>query len=171
MHKDFLAAIHAACGRWKGLLDGHATLAAGLKAHDPVPTTVGIKVEGQAALLETIATYFVQGDQAHFGPVDGRTIATIRKPEPILGEVRFIKVLERKPGKDDPTGIEHLDVLLSGNPDMADVLRQCQAAGLDAREQHNESHGWVSIDHRGFEFKLTDHTVWDVCIKEMREAK
>ncbi|MFO0704848.1 MAG: hypothetical protein U0517_02635 [Candidatus Andersenbacteria bacterium] len=141
-----------------------------LSESKPVPTTIGIKVADQTALLAAVGRYFALGDQVHLGPVNGvRSIASIRKQTPLLGEIRFIKILQRRPGRTDPLGPEHLDLLVPAQIRLETLCETIGAAGFDCELEKNDFHGWLSIRVEGIEFKLVHELVWESCIKEMQQ--
>ena len=138
----------------------------------PVASAVGIKLGGLPEVLQAHASLYEQGDQSHCGPVNDRTIATLLKPAPFaLDALRQIKLLQRRPGSDDELGLDHLDVYLQiGDALMEQLLKAAQQRGINCEYEANDAHGWISVSHNGFEFKLVNHPVWKVCCDEAQQA-
>lgn len=144
-----------------------------LKHLDPQFSALGIKAPSLSRLLRGhLPIYFEQGDQVHGGPVNDRSIFTICKPEPFaLRTMRHVKLLQRRPGSNDPLGLDHVDLVIPGGKDLGALVRRLRSNGVPCEVESNDAHAWISIRHNGFEFKLVDHEVWDVCIAEMEDAK
>lgn len=155
--------------QWDNLLESFPALARQLEKFKPTITTLGIKVADQDELVSRFGEFFELGDQAHFGPVNEvRTIVTIRKSKSIKDQVRYVKILQRRPGRNDPLGLEHIDILLKGELDLEFLDKTLREAGVNSEVESNEVHAWVSIRYKDFEFKLVDHVVWQAALAEMK---
>jgi hypothetical protein len=133
------------------------------------PTALGWKVEGDLAPIEAAERLFELGDSVFAGPVTERTILTIRKKTAVaLDTLQEIKVMQRRPTRpDDALGPDSLDLLLPhGVPSLDKVKKTVAKLDVFAEEQHNEAHKWLSLVYMGREFKLLDHSVWDICVRE-----
>lgn len=140
-----------------------------LKTLGATPTTVGVKVADQTELMTALASFFELGDQAHVGPVNGvRSIASIYKKTPVTGTIRFIKLLQRRPGRTDPLGPEHIDLLVPAGTKLDELARKIADAGIKAEVEANDFHSWISVREGNLEFKLVDEVVWQSCIHEMQ---
>jgi hypothetical protein len=167
-----LAVVAKVAGlRWERLI-GISRVAELLSPLDCRPSAVGIKVANHLGLLARHAEFFELGDQSHFGPVSGiRTIATIRKAKPFGFGMRYVKILQRRPGRNDELGLEHMDLAVPGGTDLASLCSQLQElVWLRCEPEANDAHAWLSIRHDGFEFKLVDHDLWAVLIAEMQSV-
>lgn len=135
-------------------------------------TALAWKVDGDLAPLEAAQRLFELGDSIHAGPVSDRTILTIRKPRPMaLDTLQEIKVMQRRPSRpDDALGPNSLDLVLPhGVPKLERVKKAVAKLEVYVEEQHNENHQWLSLTYMGREFKLQDHTVWELCVHEAAE--
>jgi hypothetical protein len=134
------------------------------------PTALGWKVEGDMAPLEAAERVYELGDHVMAAPVNQeRAILTIRKSQAVaLDTLQDIKILQRRPSRpDDALGADSLDILVPhGVPSIAGLEQSLKEAPATVKADHNDSHSWVSITYQGHEFKLQDHTVWDVCVRE-----
>lgn len=139
----------------------------------PQPSALGIKVPTHRALMDTLAIYIEAGDQVHIGPVDGRSIATIRKAKPYaFGTMRHVKILQRRPRSSDRLGLEHMDLLVPAQVDLVKLGQQYRDIGVACKIESNDAHTWLSIEYedpsgKQFEFKLVREEVWAVCVTEM----
>ena len=131
-------------------------------------------MEGDLSPLEAAERLYELGDHVYMGPVNGeRGILTIHKDKPLaLAALQDIKVLQRRPSRpDDVLGADSLDLLLPhGVPGAEAVKKAAGDAEVTVEPQRNESHHWLSVVYRGHEFKLQDHTVWEVCAREAARA-
>jgi hypothetical protein len=153
---------------WQKLLNEAPELRQAIGQHSP--TSMGWKVEGDIAPLEAAERLFELGDSAYVGPVNGeRSILTIRKAQAMaLDTLAEIKLLQRRPSRpEDRLGADSLDFYVPhGLPDVGSVTEACGDVGAKCEAEHNAVHKWISIRYQDHEFKLTDHTVWEVCVEE-----
>jgi len=132
---------------------------------------LGWKVDGDIAPLEAAERLFELGDSLFAGPVNAeRSILTIHKPKPVaLATLQDIKLMQRRPSKpDDRLGADSLDLELTHGLPKLDELNASLEAADDAvaAADHNETHSWISVRYRGYEFKLLDHTIWEKCVRQ-----
>jgi hypothetical protein len=152
---------------WQQLLSEADGLHQVLGQHSP--TALGWKVEGDLAPLEAAARLFELGDSLFAGPVSERTILVLRKQRAVaLDTLQEIKLMQRRPTKpDDALGPDSLDLLLPhGAPKLEKVKKAVAKLDVYLEEQSNEAHEWVSLVYMGREFKLQNHPVWEVCVRE-----
>lgn len=135
------------------------------------PTAVGWKTEDLADFDRRFAVLRELSDQIHLGWVNERWLATLHLKDTALpGDIRIVKLMQRRPGSTDATGLDHLDFLLSDDTDAKEVLMA--EADLQWTEEKNGEHcKWLSIWFAGNEAKLRRDTVLDVCIDEMHDAR
>jgi hypothetical protein len=152
---------------WQQLLNEADGLRQVVGQHSP--TALGWKVEGDLAPLEAAERLFEVGDSLYAGPVSERTILTIHKKTAVaLDTLQEIKLMQRRPTKpDDALGPDSLDLLLlHGVPALEKVKKTVAKLDVSLEEQRNEAHEWLSLVYMGREFKLLDHAVWEVCVRE-----
>jgi hypothetical protein len=152
---------------WQQLLSEATGLRQIVGQHSP--SALGWKVEGDLAPLEAAARLFELGDSLYAGPITERTILVVRKPAAVaLDTLQEIKIMQRRPTRpDDALGPDSLDLLLPhGVPALEKVKKVVSKLDVFLEEQHNESHKWLSLTYMGREFKLMDHTVWEVCARQ-----
>lgn len=73
-----------------------------------IPTTLSLKVADKNRLFQQLQSVVDQIDQLHIGTVNNRFIASIFLTTTIEG-LPILKILERRPGSDDPLGLDSLD--------------------------------------------------------------
>jgi hypothetical protein len=153
---------------WERLLTEAPELRKVIGQH--TPSALGWKVEGDLAPLEAAGRVYELGDSLFMGPVNAeRAIMTIRKPTPYaLDALVHVKILQRRPSRsDDALGPDSLDfVVPHGVPELEEVKAALEGVEAQAEAERNEAHDWLSLKHQGREFKLADHSVWEVCVKE-----
>lgn len=138
--------------------------------HQARPTALGWKVADKPALYADLAAISNMTTQVHIGTVNQRQIASAVLAEPYAG-IPIIKILERRAGALDPLGLDHIDFLVD-NPDQ--INEMLQAVGARIEHQHNHAHTWLSLRFgKNFEYeaKFVDHSVLDVCIKELQATR
>lgn len=155
-------------GVWQDLLTKAPDLRKAIGQHSP--TSMGWKVEGDIAPLEAAERLFELGDSAYIAPVNGeRSILTIRKGKAMaLDTLNEIKILQRRPSRPaDALGPDSLDLYVPhGLPSADDIKKALSGTKGTCEAEYNDVHRWLSIRYDGHEFKLTEHTVWEICAKE-----
>ncbi|HEY2003507.1 MAG TPA: hypothetical protein VGH44_00130 [Candidatus Saccharimonadia bacterium] len=153
---------------WQELLAARPELRQAVGQHSP--TALGWKVEGEVSPLEVAERLYELGDHVYMGPVNGeRAILTIQKPQAVaLDTLQAIKVLQRRPSRpEDQLGPDSLDLHLPhGVPGLETVQKSLYGSGAKAEHEHNEFYRWLSVKYKKYEFKLQDHTLWEICAKE-----
>jgi len=157
---------------WQELLADRPELRQAVGQHSP--TALGWKVEGEVSPLEAAERLYELGDHVYMGPVNGeRAILSIRKPQAVaLDTLQEVKVLQRRPSRpDDALGPDSLDMYLPhGMPKLEAVEQALDSSDANVELGHNEAHRWLSITYKKFEFKLQDHTLWEVCAREAAQV-
>jgi hypothetical protein len=132
-------------------------------------TTLSLKVADKAALYKILTDNQDNIGQVHIGTVSDRYIASAILNEPVF-DMPILKILERRPGSEDPLGLDSVDYLVH---DLVQTYEHFVAADLPIVKENNEMHEWLSLrfgpDNR-FEAKLTDHIVLAVAIKELQAS-
>lgn len=133
------------------------------------PTAVGWKTKDQADFDHRFAELRDHCDQIHFGWVNERWLTTLHlRDEALNSGLTTIKLMQRRPGSSDPTGLDHLDFLL-GEADAKAVLGS--EPDLKWTEEKNGTHcKWISVWFENTEAKLRRDTVYDVCVAELQET-
>jgi hypothetical protein len=128
------------------------------------------KVEHKVALYGNLRLIGDQAEQIHIGTINDRFIAMAILKKPYSG-VRMIKLLERRPGSQDPLGLDSVDYRVD---DLEKTYELLKAAGAHVEEQHNDWHNWLSLrfgkDHE-FEAKFMDHSLLNLVDKQLSTAK
>jgi hypothetical protein len=153
---------------WQQLLAEAPELRQAIGQH--TASALGWKVEGDIAPLEAAERVYELGDSVHLGPVNQeRGILTVRKARAIaLDTMQHIKLLQRRPSSpDDALGADSLDFYVAhGLPKLAGVQQAVAKLDVVVEAQKNEAHAWLSLRYSGHEFKLANHHVWEICVKE-----
>lgn len=135
------------------------------------PTAVGWKTTDLADFDAKLAVLREHADQIHFGWVNERWLATIHLRDVTLTDgLTVVKLMQRRPGSTDATGLDHVDFYLDAKD--GDAKGQLsQESSLKWNEEMNGEHcKWLSIWFDGCEAKLRSDTVLDVCIEEMKDV-
>lgn len=133
---------------------------------------VGWKVADLKSFKAVFSDLLDISEQAHVGSVNERFIGSFVLKEPLNSdEISVIKILQRRPGSEDPLGLDHIDFLAE---DIAGAKKVLDTAKANYEEQSNDAHNWLSVrfgEVLEYEAKLVDHTVLDVAVKELKTAK
>ncbi len=150
--------------KWDELTLGRANAAF---FHGLTPTAVAWKTQDLADFDRRFAGLRDQCDQIHLGWMNERWIAVLHLKDAKLGwGIRLIKLMQRRPGSLDATGLDHVD-FSSPTVHRADQLL-AKAAGLTWTHEENGPCKWVSVWFDGTEAKLRTDTTLDVCIRELQ---
>jgi hypothetical protein len=153
---------------WQQLLSAAPKLRSAIGQHTPM--ALGWKVEGDLAPLEAAMRVYELGDSLYAGPVNGeRAILTIHKLQAVaLDTLQDVKILQRRPSKpEDTLGPDSLDFNVPhGLPNFDELEKAAEGHEATIEAQHNENHAWLSIKYKNHEYKLQDHQLWEVCIRE-----
>jgi hypothetical protein len=136
------------------------------------PTAVGFKVADLAEFKSTVDGLLDLSEQLHVGTVNDRFIGTFVLKNPLdTAYIRLIKILQRRPGSDDPLGLDHIDFFIK---DIS-AAEQCLAtARANWEHESNEVHQWLSVrfgEDLQYEAKLLNHTSLSAGITEMKLAE
>jgi hypothetical protein len=153
---------------WEDLLTQKPELRKVIGQHSP--TAIGWKVEGDVAPLEAAERIYELGDYLFAGPVnEERSILTIHKAQATaLDSLQDIKIMQRRPSRpDDALGPDSLDFYVPhGIPDIEQFEKILNGKDYTIEDQHNTAHRWISVSYRKHEFKLQEHHVWEICVRE-----
>src|ERR1700754_4849654 len=108
--------------KWNKLIDSSADK---IFFDGLLPTSVGWKTEDLADFDRRFAELRELCDQVHLGWVNDRWIATLHLTDKTLPlKLTVIKLMQRRPGSSDATGIDHLDFYFHpGEVKAKDVLQ------------------------------------------------
>lgn len=134
------------------------------------PITVGWKATDLTEFDRYCQELRESCDQIHFGWVNERWLGTFHLRDVKLDcGISVIKLMQRRPGSNDATGLDHLDFLLPQDVSAKELLEQ--EPNLKWSEEKNGAHcKWISIWFEGTEAKLRADTVIDTCIEELQEV-
>lgn len=133
------------------------------------PTALGWKFTDRDEVMARFAEIRDLCDQVHFGWINERWVICVHFKELVLpGDITIVKLMERRPGSEDPVGLDHVDFYTTANSKEVVELEE----GLDWNEEHNGDHcKWISVWFEGGEAKLRSDTVLQVCADEMLEVQ
>jgi hypothetical protein len=154
--------------KWQTFIEAHKdiTLFAELK-----PTAVAWKTEDLTDFIARFDELQAVCDQVHLGWVNERWLATMHLKDTSLPQgLTLVKLMQRRPGSSDATGLDHLDFLL---PEAMDVKATLQdRPDVKWTEEFNgDKCKWISIWFDGTEAKLRSDTVLQVCADDMLELQ
>lgn len=155
--------------KWRQLLDGRTDKAFFEHLR---PTSVGWKTKDQTDFDTRFDELRALTDQIHLGWVNERWIATIHlKEATLVNGLTVIKLMQRRPGSTDATGLDHLDFYFDpGQFNAKEILKA--EPDLQWNEEMNGEHcKWLSIWFAGTEAKIRSDTVIDVCVSEMDDIR
>lgn len=128
------------------------------------------KVEHKVALFGNLRRIGDQAEQIHIGTINDRFIAMAILKKKYAG-VRMIKLLERRPGSQDPLGLDSVDFRVD---DMDVTYELLKTAGAHVAREHNDVHAWLSLrfgKNHEYEAKFIDHSLVGVAISELETVK
>jgi len=132
------------------------------------PTAIGWKYTDRDEVMQHFAEIRDLCEQVHFGWINERwVICMYLKDATLPGDIKVIKLMERRPGSTDAVGLDHVDFY-----DATDTAKQHAEQEPDIKwtEESNGAHcKWISIWTDAGEAKLRTDTVLNVCAKEMLE--
>jgi hypothetical protein len=134
------------------------------------PMSLGWKVDDLAELDRRMTELRDLSGQIHYGWVNERWLVTAVLKQPLVGDVRLIKLMQKRPGSADPSGLDHVDFLVSGGTDAHVVL--ATEPGVRWTDERNGDHcHWVSVWFDDHEAKLRSDTVLQACADELLESQ
>jgi hypothetical protein len=167
MQQELETALEAYHIKWHTLVSGRGNkdFFTGLR-----PTAVGWKTVDEADFWARFMDLHKISVQSHTGWVDERWLATFYLREPLAQGVSLVKLMQRRPGSTDATGLDHLDFLIPKNSDTKKVLEV--ESELKWSEEFNGDHcKWISLWFDSTEAKLRSDTVLEVCANEMKTVE
>ncbi len=133
------------------------------------PTAVGWKVSDRNEHDRLVAELRDKCDLVTGRYMNERWITKLHLAKTSLhGGVTVIKIMERRPGSNDPTGLDHVDFYSPAVAEADIVLKR-----EPALEWQHETNGasWISVRFAGTEAKLRTDTVLDSYVRDLREAR
>jgi hypothetical protein len=158
-------AMQAYQTKWQDLIDNckNPALLEGLR-----PTSVGWKVADLEELQGCFEQLLGQSDQVHYGWVNERWLVTLCLREPLPGDVKLVKLMQRRFGSKDALGLDHLDFYA---PEITPKVLAKEPTLNWTEEKNGEHCKWLSLWFAGTEAKLRTDTVLEVCSREMLEKQ
>jgi hypothetical protein len=133
------------------------------------PTSVGWKTTDLADFDQRFAELREQADQIHIGWINERWLATLHlRGTTISGGIQLVKLMQRRPGSSDATGLDHVDFYSSEVANAGSVLTA--EPNLKWSHEENGLCKWTSLWFAGTEAKLRTGTTLDVCVAELQEV-
>lgn len=131
------------------------------------PTAVGWKVADKEAFDSCMASLQDQCDQIHLAWLDDRWLATLHLcVQELSNATSIIKIMQRRPGSDDSTGLDHVDFMIPDDVDAKSIVSA--ESDLKWSEEKNGEHcKWISVWFDYTEAKLRRDTVLQVCADEL----
>lgn len=134
------------------------------------PVAVGWKVADREEYDEVCKQLHDDCDRIIETWMNGRWIAKLHLKESTLpGDIRIIKVMQRRPDSNDALGLDHVDFY---SKDVA-IDNALQAEGdLGFSTESNDviaGYEWTSLWFKDSEAKIKADTVMDIIIKELEE--
>lgn len=132
------------------------------------PTAIGWKFTDRQEVMRRFDEIRDMCEQVHFGWINERWVVCVYLKEMTLpGNIKVIKLMERRPGSTDAIGLDHVD-FYTPNPDVkAHVEKEHD---IKWNEETNGAHcKWISVWFEQGEAKLRTDTVLKVCADEMLE--
>lgn len=134
------------------------------------PAALGWKVENRQELDARFEALRESCDYVYWGLINGRWIVTMHLREDTFFQgIKVIKLMERRPGSVDRTGLDHVDFLAKNIADAGDILEK--EAMQWTYETENPYVKWYSIWFANTEAKIRDKSVIAVCIDELEGIK
>lgn len=131
------------------------------------PTAIGWKVANRKNFDIAHTELMAISEQCHVGTVDNRLIGSYVLKTPLAG-VPIIKLMQLRPGSQDPTGMDHMDFYVE---DLKEAKKALEDINADWKEESNEVHSWLSVrfgKDLKYEAKFVDHLVLGAAIKELQ---
>lgn len=154
--------------KWRAVADG-ANDTAFFEALKP--TAVAWKTEDLTDFIARFDELQAVCDQVHLGWVNERWLATMHLKDEILQDgITLVKLMQRRPGSTDATGLDHVDFFITNGKSAKEVMNSETA--LKWTEESNGEHcKWISVWFDGSEAKLRSDTVLQVCADEMLDLQ
>ncbi len=131
------------------------------------PTAIGWKFTDRTELMQRFNEIRDMCEQVHFGWINERWVICVYLRDVTLpGDLKVVKLMERRPGSSDPVGLDHIDFY---TPE-AEIKTHVEREDIKWTEEHNGEHcKWISVWFDKGEAKLRTDTVLKVCADEMLE--
>lgn len=138
------------------------------------PTAAAWKVADRAEYDRMCGELHDQSDHIIETWMNGRWVAKfLLRDAELNGGIKIVKVMQRRPGSDDPLGFDHVDFYGPSLVETEEVLTQ--EKNLNWTRESNDSlegYGWLSVWFEGGpEAKLRDDTVIDIITIELQQLK
>jgi hypothetical protein len=134
------------------------------------PTALGWKTTDLDEYDQIFASLRDECDQIHIARLNDRWLATMHlKDAKLEGGIEIVKLMQRRPGSEDKTGLDHLDFMVSDMAKAHEILNN-EPNLKWTNETNNPNCHWISIWFENTEAKIRDGSVIDVCIAELKDV-
>jgi len=133
------------------------------------PMAIGWKVTDRSSFDAAHIIIMSHSEQCHIGTIDDRLIGSYVLQQSLAG-VSIIKLMQLRPGSEDPVGLDHMDFY---HPNPKSFTDKFTEVGAEVVQESNNVHAWLSV-HFGpakREAKLVDHTVLQAGIIELQQTQ
>lgn len=135
------------------------------------PTAVGWKTEDLTDFIARFDELQAICDQVHLGWVNERWLATMHlKDEMLQDGLTVIKLMQRRPGSTDATGLDHVDFFITSGKNAKEVMTS-ESALKWTEEFNGDNCKWISVWFDNSEAKLRSDTVLQVCADDMLDMQ
>ncbi|HEV7454070.1 MAG TPA: hypothetical protein VGO07_02315 [Candidatus Saccharimonadales bacterium] len=135
---------------------------------DLLPTSAAWKTEDLADFNRRSLELRDISDHVHIGWINERWLATFHlRSDQLAWGIQVVKLMQRRPGSADATGLDHIDFLLPDGVDGKAAL-QGEPDLKWTEEKNGKVCKWLSIWFDGTEAKLRTDTTLDVCARELQ---
>jgi hypothetical protein len=167
MLDEIQAAIVDYQDKWQAFCSQRSDKAffAGLK-----PVAIGWKVADRAEYEKRYAELHDECHKVIETWMNGRWVAKmLLKGSHLPGGIQIVKLMQRRPGSSDATGLDHMDFYSPEVSQAENVLEQ--EVNLKWTRESNEvidNYEWLSVWFAGTEAKLKASTVIDIVVHELQ---
>jgi hypothetical protein len=136
------------------------------------PTAVGWKTTDRAEYTALVAELHDTSDQIIETWMNGRWVAKLHLKDMVLSNgASIVKIMERRPGSTDATGLDHVDLYTATELAWAkDVLGK--EPELNWSQESNDiidGYDWLSVWFAGTEAKIKNDTVLEIVSAELTQ--
>jgi hypothetical protein len=133
------------------------------------PTAVGWKVADVAEYDRLVNEWRGACDMIFQKWMNDRWIATLHLKDMMLsGDIKIVKILQRRPGSSDPDGLDNMEFLDMEKTNTVAVL--AEENDIKWTEEENGVSKWTSLWFANTEAKLKPETPLDIAREELRQA-
>ncbi len=168
MQNDLTDALNQYNAKWKAMVEGvnNKQFFSSLK-----PVAVGWKVSDEQEYGRLYNELRGDCDRIVETWMNGRWVAKMHLISSTLpGGISIIKLMQRRPGSQDSTGLDHVDFY---SPEVVHAEEILQKESVKWSKESNDvikGYEWISVWFDDTEAKLKADTVVDIVIQELEEV-